>query len=183
MLVLLTSVLLISSIRPITADRHETRGAHEKCLSFQGRRSSSKVRYEKLFENLSPLPNLPKTTGRPPLSRDAILRALIYKNLRGIPSLTDLVFELENNPVMAEVLGFFPGQSTPSKERFSQFLRTQPQGDLQAVRLTLVHCLIQEGVITAKHLALDSCSIKANVKENNFKASAHKKSFPISSWT
>ena len=132
-----------------------------------------RVRYEKLFENLPPLPDLPKTTGRPPLSRDAILRALIYKNLRGLPSLTDLVFELENNPVMAEVLGFFPGQSTPSKERFSQFLRTQPHGDLQAVRLTLVHCLIQEGVITAKHLALDSCSIKANVKENNFKASAH----------
>jgi hypothetical protein len=32
--------------------------------------------------------------------------------------------------------------------------------------------LIQEGVITGKHLALDSCSIKANVKENNLKASA-----------
>jgi len=131
-----------------------------------------RVRFEKLFENLPPLPDLPRTTGRPPFSKDAVLRTLIYKNLRGLHSLTDLVFELENNPVMAEVLGFFPGQPTPSKERFSQFLRTQPHGDLQAVRLALVRCLIQEGVITAQHLALDSCSIKANVKENNFKASA-----------
>ncbi len=84
-----------------------------------------RVRYEKLFENLPPLPDLPKVTGRPPFSREAILRALIYKNLRGLPSLTDLVFELENNPVMAEVLGFFPGQPTPSKQRLSQFLRRE----------------------------------------------------------
>jgi hypothetical protein len=131
-----------------------------------------RARYEKLFENLPPLPDLPKATGRPPFPRDAILRALIYKNLRGIPSLTDLLFELENNPAMAEVLGFCPGRLAPSKERFSQFLRTLSHADLQAVRLTLVRCLIQEGVITGKRLALDSCSIKANVKENNFKASA-----------
>jgi hypothetical protein len=131
-----------------------------------------RARYEKLFENLPPLPDLSKATGRPPFSRDAILRALIYKNLRGLPSLTDLVFELENNPVMAEVLGFRPGRPAPSKERFSQFLRTLSHADLQAVRLTLVRRLIQEGVITGKHLALDSCSIKANVKENNLKASA-----------
>jgi len=131
-----------------------------------------RARYEKLFENMPPLPDPPRATGRPPFSRDAILRALIYKNLRGLPSLTDLVFELENNPVMAEVLGFRPGRPAPSKERLSQFLRTLSHADLQAVRLTLVRRLIQEGVITGKHLALDSCSIKANVKENNLKASA-----------
>ena len=110
-----------------------------------------RARYEKLFENLPSLPDLSKATGRPPFSRDAILRALIYKNLRGLPSLTDLVFELENNPVMAEVLGFCPGRPAPSKERFSQFLRTLSHVDLQAVRLTLVRCLIQEGVTNVVH--------------------------------
>ena len=69
-----------------------------------------RVRYEKLFENLPLLPALPQATGRPPFSRDAILRALIYKNLRNLSSLTDLVFELENNPVMADVLGFSLGR-------------------------------------------------------------------------
>jgi len=128
-----------------------------------------RVRYGKLFENLPPLPALPKATGRTPFSQDAILRALIYKNLRGLPSLTDLVFELENNPVMADVLGFSLGRQAPSKERFSRFLRTSSHLDLQDVRLALVLHLMEEGVIAGKHLALDSCSILANVKENNLK--------------
>jgi len=128
-----------------------------------------RVRYERLFENLPSLPLLPKATGRPPFCRDAILRALIYKNLRGLPSLTDLVFELENNPVMAEVLGFGLAHPAPSKERFSRFLRTSSHPDLQDIRLTLAHQLKEEGVIAGKHLALDSCSILANVKENNLK--------------
>jgi len=131
-----------------------------------------RVRYEKLFENLPSLPALTRATGRPPFSQDAILRALIYKNLRGLPSLTDIVFELENNPVMADVLGFSLGCEAPSKERFSRFLRTLSHPDLQDVRLALVRRLMEEGVVAGKHLALDSCSIKANVKENNFKASA-----------
>jgi hypothetical protein len=128
-----------------------------------------RVRYEKLFENLPSLPALPRATGRPPFSQDAILRTLIYKNLRGLLSLTDLVFELKNNPVMADVLGFKLGRETPSKERFSRFLRTLSQAHLQDVRLTLVRQLMEERVIAGKHLALDSCSIKANVKENNLK--------------
>ncbi|MGB8952002.1 MAG: transposase [Candidatus Aminicenantales bacterium] len=139
---------------------------------FKAEDLSPRVRYEKLFENLPPLLDIPQATGRPPICRDAILRALIYKNLRGLPTLTELVFELENNPVMAEVLGFAPGQPAPSKERFSQFLRTISYDDLQTVRLALVRRLIQDGVITGKHLALDSCPIKANVKENNLKTSA-----------
>ena len=128
-----------------------------------------RARYEKLFENLPLLPALPQATGRPPFSRDAILRALIYKNLRNLSSLTDLVFELENNPVMADVLGFSLGRQAPSKERFSRFLRTSAYPDLQNIRLALVRCLMEAGVIAGKHLALDSCSIMANVKENNLK--------------
>jgi hypothetical protein len=128
-----------------------------------------RVRYEKLFENLPSLPPFSRATGRPSFSRDAILRALIYKNLRGLSSLTDLVFELENNPVMADVLGFSLGHEAPSKERFSRFLRTSSHPDLQDVRFALVRQLMEEGVIAGKHLALDSCSIKANVKENNLK--------------
>jgi len=138
-------------------------------LLFKAEDLPPRVRYEKLFENLPSLPGLPKATGRPPFSQDAILRALIYKNLRGLASLTDLVFELENNPVMADVLGFSLGRKGPSKERFSRFLRTSSHPDLQDIRLILVRCLIEAGVIAGKHLALDSCSILANVKENNLK--------------
>jgi hypothetical protein len=70
---------------------------------------------------------------------------------------------------MADVLGFSLGRQAPSKERFSRFLRTSAYPDLQNVRLALVRCLMEAGVIAGKHLALDSCSIMANVKENNLK--------------
>jgi len=39
-----------------------------------------------------------KGGGRPPFSRDFLLKALIYRALRRIHSLNDLVFELKNNP-------------------------------------------------------------------------------------
>jgi len=74
--------------------------------------------------------------------------------------------------VVTEVLGFPTLKPTPSKERFSHFLRCTPNEELQVIRLFLVHQLIQEGVITGKYTAIDSCAIKANVKENNFKTSA-----------
>jgi len=51
-----------------------------------------KVRYEKLFRNLVSLSKVQSRKGRPPFSKDSLLRALIYKNLRGLPSLTELAF-------------------------------------------------------------------------------------------
>jgi hypothetical protein len=98
---------------------------------------------------------------------DAILRVFVDKNLRGLPSLTDLVFELEVNLVMAEVPGFRPGRPASSKERFFRFLRSLSHANLQGARLTLVRRFMKEGVIMGKHPTRDSCSIKANVKENN----------------
>ena len=65
-----------------------------------------RIRYEKLFKHLPPMEQPSKVRGRPPFPKEAILRALIYRNLRGLPSLGDLAFELENNPMMAQVLGF-----------------------------------------------------------------------------
>jgi len=128
-----------------------------------------RIRYEKLFEHLPPLGETSKQRGRPAFPKDAILRALIYRHLRGLPSLADLAFELENNPVMAEVLGFSAFEHPPSKERFSCFLRTTVNEDLQCIRLWLVRTLRNEKVITGHIIALDSCAIEANVRENNLK--------------
>lgn len=83
------------------------------------------VKYEKLFENLPLLPeNIPKT-GRCPISRNSLLKALIYKSLRRFPYLGDLTFELNNNPSVSNTLGFNPSISAPSIERFSSFLHFQ----------------------------------------------------------
>ncbi|MFQ6052440.1 MAG: transposase [Candidatus Hydrothermarchaeota archaeon] len=66
-----------------------------------------KVLYEKIFDQLLSLgDNTTRKRGRPSFYKDAILRALIYKNLRRLPSLSELAFELKNNPALAETLGF-----------------------------------------------------------------------------
>lgn len=128
-----------------------------------------RIRYEKLFKNLPSMEEISKVRGRPPFSKEAILRALINRNLRGLPSLGDLAFELENNPSMVEVLGFSAFQGPPSKERFSCFLRTTVNQDLQRIRLELVGALRDEKVISGHIIALDSSAIEANVRENNLK--------------
>jgi len=129
------------------------------------------VKYHTLFENLPRLVKDNSRQGRPPVSRNNILKSLIYRNLRGITTLVELEFELHNNPSMAAALGFDPFKRTPSDERFSNFLRSTPNAELQAIRKVLVHELIREGVITGERIALDSCSIVIPVRENNLKTS------------
>ncbi len=46
-----------------------------------------RARYEKLFENLPPVPSKHTGRGRPPVSREVLLKGLIYRNLRGIHKL------------------------------------------------------------------------------------------------
>ena len=77
------------------------------------------VKYEKLFQNL-PMPqeNIQKT-GRPPISKNSMLKALIYKSLRRFPYLADLTFELNNNPGVSKALGLYPMTPAPLIERFS----------------------------------------------------------------
>jgi hypothetical protein len=128
-----------------------------------------RARYEKLFENLPEIPSKYTGRGRPPVSKKVLLKGLIYRNLRGIHKLVELEFELQNNPSIAEPLGLDPLRRSPSDERFSDFLRSNPNGYFQIVREALVQELINEGVISALGIGLDSCPIEAFVRENNLK--------------
>jgi hypothetical protein len=130
-----------------------------------------RAKYEKLFENLPKIPLKQCQCGRPPVSRQALLKALIYRNLRGISKLIELEFELANNPSIAEPLGLDPLKKTPSDERFSNFLRSTPNEYLQTLRKSLVQQLADEEVIAAKGIGFDSCPIEAMVKQNNLKTS------------
>ena len=129
----------------------------------------SAVQYESLFQNLPSLALRQNQRGRPPLPKDALLRAFIYKALRRLKTLTDLAFEFHNNPTVCQVVGFNPYVRPPSVERFSQFIRNTPHSALQEVRSQLVQTLLEEGVVPGKHLAMDSCPILADVRENNLK--------------
>lgn len=126
--------------------------------------------YKLLFGNLgaSHLDSC-ASTGRKPFPRESLLRAIIFKNLKGLPSLTELATELKDNPSAAIRCGFNILRPLPSIERFSSFLKNTHNKELQKIRLQLIHNLIDLAVITGESLSIDSCPIPVRVKENNLK--------------
>ena len=118
-----------------------------------------------------------RSVGRKPISKAAILRALIFKNLKTIASLSDLSAELYERPTLASVLGFSPGDKPIPVERFSSYLKNTSNSLLQEVRISLVRKLIELEVIKGDYLSVDSCPILANVKENNLKTSVRYRYF------
>lgn len=124
-------------------------------------------KFELLFSLLRFPKECPRPQRRPPHPKYALLNALVYKNLRSVPTLLELTRELKNYPQVAQICGF---SSFPSIERFSSFLKDMPNQTLQAVRENLVKELINLGQIKGHYLSVDSCPVKANVKENNLKA-------------
>ena len=129
------------------------------------------ARYERLFAHLPDLPHTPRRSrrGRPRLSPDALLRAHVYRALRALPRLSDLVFDLQNNPSLTRALGFDALRRPPSLERFSAFLHDTSNETLQAVRKSLTRRLLDSQAINPRVLAIDSCPIPAPVKQNNMK--------------
>lgn len=125
-------------------------------------------RYEHFFSVLDFSQVQKKTSvGRKPISRAAILRALIFKNLRSIGSLSDLSAELYERPNLAQLLGFEPKDKPIPVERFSSYLRNTHNTIFQEERVSLLHKLIGLKIIKGKYLSMDSCPIMANVCQNN----------------
>ena len=129
-------------------------------------------RYE-LFFSVLDLSSLDKSScvRRKPIRKSAIAKALIFKNLKSIANLSDLSTELFERPALASILEFEPGDRPVPVERFSCFLKDTDNKVLQEIRVSLVKKLIDLKIIKGKYLAVDSCPILANVKENNLKTS------------
>ncbi|MBN2010043.1 hypothetical protein JW960_11930 [candidate division KSB1 bacterium] len=129
------------------------------------------VKYQKLFENLPKLDEHTAKTGRHPVSRNSLIKALSYKSLRRFSFLSDLTFELNNNPSVSQAIGFNPLAPAPSVERFSSFLHDTKNAELTRQHQQLVTALIEAGIITGKSISIDSCPIVVPLKENNLKTS------------
>ncbi|MBA3062572.1 MAG: DDE transposase, partial [Atribacteria sp.] len=129
-------------------------------------------KYEILFSFLdtSPLEILYPSTGRPPIPYEALLKALVYKNIKNVSYLSDLARELQDNPDLALVFGFHPLR-LPCVENFSAFLGDTENSIFQKVRDSLVSKLIDLKEIKGTYLTFDSSNIPAKVKENNLKTS------------
>jgi len=118
-------------------------------------------KYEILFSFLdtSTLEILYPSTGRPPIPYGALLKALVYKNIKNVSYFSDLVRDLQDNPDLALVFGFHPLR-LPQVENFSAFLRDTENSIFQKVRDSLVSKLIELKEIKG-----------TKVKENNLKTS------------
>lgn len=126
--------------------------------------------FQLLFDNLTHVQlTYYKQTGRKPIIREAILNALIFKNLKSIPNLSELYRHLIDNPSAALCCGFDLHDAIPSVERFSAFLKDTPNKQLTLIKNQLVQQLIELQVIDGQYLSIDSCPIFANVKQNNLK--------------
>lgn len=68
-----------------------------------------------------------------------------------------------------EAVGLNPLGPIPSVERFSAWLRSTKNQELQDVRVRLLQALFTEHALTGRVLALDSCPITSPVRENNLK--------------
>jgi hypothetical protein len=137
---------------------------------WHGQNLPSGYRFHQLFEHMPPLPLAPVSgSGRKPFDCNFLLRSLIYRCLRQIPTLAELVFELNNNPTILECLGGNPLKPVPTIERFSHFMRDTDNLRLQSVRVALVRSLMAEGIVNGEEIALDSCSVPSRVRENNLK--------------
>lgn len=133
----------------------------------------SHKKYQILFSNLNSLPfeSLNHSgPGRPSVSKSALLKTLIYKNLKTLPTLYDLSVDLIDNPSLALQCGLITGPNPNTiKERLSSFLKNTPNQVLQNIKNSLVFELIKLGQISGRFLSIDGCPILANVKENNLK--------------
>lgn len=128
-------------------------------------------KYDLLLSNIdfSPLKDNNFSKGRKPCPKNALLSAFIYRNIRGIPTLSDLIREFNEHPSLAFKLGFSPSKPIPSIERLSSFLRDMPNKILQSIREDLVAKLISCDEISGRFLSTDSCPVPVWVKENNLK--------------
>jgi len=133
----------------------------------------TRLRWEKLFQFLPPLPGFTRKQrrGRKPVDRNSILKALILQRLTRTRFLSDLHAKLFEHPPILAACGFNPYLDPPSLERFSAFLADTEHKCLEQIRNQLTQMLINSGVINAKHVGLDSCPVESWVKENNPKTS------------
>ena len=108
-------------------------------------------------------------TRRKPFSHQSLLKAIIFKNLNGLSSLSGLATALKNNPSAAIRCGFNILRPLSSVQRYSEFLRNKNNSSLQKIRIQLVHELISLGLIRGNYLSTDSGPVLAKARENNLK--------------
>jgi transposase len=131
-------------------------------------------KYELLFENLNTLPleSSDASEGRRPISKPAILKSFIYRNLKAFTTLYSLAMDLIDNQGISTICGLPQTHNIQTLvERLSSFLKNTPNHLLQEIRKNIILELIALGEIKGISLAIDSSCVYVQVKENNLNSS------------
>lgn len=143
---------------------------HQSTL-IHGEHLCARLHYQRLFQYLPKLPHKYNQYGRPRTAPNSMLNCFIYRGLRRLSTLSDLHYSLAENPSLMEAVGFDPFTPPPSIERFSAWLRSTPNEQLQSIRLALIRKLVDTGAVKGNTVVLDSAPILSAVRENNLKTS------------
>jgi hypothetical protein len=109
-------------------------------------------------------------TGRKSFSRQSLLKALIFKNLNGLPTLSDLSIALRNNPSAVIRCGFNILKPLPSVEKFFEFLREKKiMLYRKSVSTLSMNSTLWDSLGELIYLSIDSCPLLAKARENNLK--------------
>ena len=130
--------------------------------------SSFHRKYDALFLAFDKVYNQPDypSFGRKGYRRSAYLKALIFKESEKIKYTSDLIRSLDSHPVIEMMCGFTPGK-LPDASRFSDFLSSAKNSEIEKMLYSAAQLLIDNGDITTDILIGDSKPIKANTKHNN----------------
>ena len=104
--------------------------------------------------------------GRKGYPKSAYLKALVYKQCEQIKYVADLIRDLESRPAICMLIGFEPGK-LPTPSRFSRFLSSMNNSEIEQLTHSAAKLLIEAGHVSTDVLIGDSKPIRANTLENN----------------
>ena len=104
--------------------------------------------------------------GRKGYPKSAYFKAFIYKQCQQIKYVSDLVRDLESRPAICRLIGFKTDR-VPDHSRFSRFLSSTKNSEIEELMHSAAKILIEEGHVKADVLIGDSKPVRANTVENN----------------
>lgn len=109
--------------------------------------------------------------GRKGYPKSAYLKALVYKQCEQIKHITDLIRDLQSRPAICMLIGFEPGK-VPSPSRFSRFLSSMNNSEIEQLTHSAAKLLIEAGHVSTDVLIGDSKPIRGGNKKEQAKLPA-----------
>lgn len=106
-------------------------------------------------------------TGRPSISKIALIKTAIVKNIKGFEHISQLITFLRDNPAILYLCGL---QKMPSDTTFYDFFTYSGQKLIDQIFQNNVKLLIKHEIVDCKEIIIDSTPMETNSPINNKKS-------------